>query len=186
MEEVRRLWGGERRGKVIAAISGNHEGRTHREADFDIVRYWANEEPRIPYLDRAGAVSLRAGGQTWIIYGMHGVRGGGRKPGGSVNAVSDMAEVVDADLYIHGHHHRASFHKSLQMQHRTGNLGFYWRSRWFVNGGTLHQYGGYGSDAAFPATDVGAYLVWLKGRGPNKGKDIRVEFLDRAYFSLAR
>lgn len=186
LEEMREIFG-PRRHRVLAVLSGNHEGRTKRESDFDPIEYWANEEPRIPYLNRAGAVALTVKGQKWVVYGMHGVRGCGRKPGSAKNAVYDMHEVVDADLYVHGHHHKEDFFKDKQLQHKDP-IGFFWRYRWYCNGGTLHKYGGYGADAGYPANDVGAYCLWLNDatKGAKTGKHIRAEFLDRGFFGMSR
>jgi predicted phosphodiesterase len=144
-------------------------------------------QPMVPYLDRAGAISLNTSkGATYVIYAQHGVRGGGRKPGGSMNAIHDMMENVDADIYIHGHHHRLSFTKQMQLQYRTGNVGWFWRPKWFVNAGTMHKYGGYASDAAFAPTDTGCYMLYLKDGSQKKGKGVVAETLDREFFGMHR
>ena len=181
--ELDRIFG-ERRHRILGVMTGNHEARPSREADVDVVALWANGfsgGTRIPYLDKAGALAIQAGGASWVIYAQHGVRGTGRKPGASLNAIHDMTENCIADVYLHGHHHRASFTSSTVLRYKAGP-GFYWQKRWFVNMGTMHRYGGYASDGAFPPTDTGCYLLTLKAG--KQGRHVRAEMLDRGYFSM--
>jgi len=175
---------GPRRHRILACLTGNHEARTSREADVDVVGLWASGftgATPIPYLDKAGALAIQAHGASWVVYAQHGVRGTGRKPGASLNAIHDMTENVVADIYIHGHHHRASFTSSTVLRYKPGP-GFYWQKRWFVNSGTMHRYGGYASDGAYPPTDTGCYMLTLKYT--KQGRHVRAEMLDRGYFSM--
>jgi UDP-2,3-diacylglucosamine pyrophosphatase LpxH len=177
----------DKRHKILAVLEGNHEARTKKHADVDIVSLFASMQPMIPYLDRAGAIALNTSkGATYIIYAQHGVRGGGRKPGGAMNAIHDMMENVDADIYIHGHHHRLSLTKQMQLQFKPGNIGWCWKPKWFVNAGTMHKYGGYASDAAFAPTDTGCYMLWLKDGSKKNGKGVVAETLDREFFGMSR
>lgn len=172
---------GHRSHRIIAVLTGNHEGRISRESDVDIVRLWA-DSIKVPYLNKAGVIAITAHGNNWVIYAQHGVRGTGRRPGSSLNAIHEMAENVVADIYIHGHHHRSSLTKTKVLRHMA-QPGFYWQSRWFINSGTMHKYGGYGSDHAYPPTDTGCYMVYLSN--PNKrGKHLKAELLDRGFFGM--
>lgn len=182
LEEMLRLFEG-RRHRILGVLTGNHEARTQREGDVDIVSIFASQEPVIPYLSKAGVLAIHAHDQVWTIYAQHGVRGCGRKPGAALNAVHDMTENVVADIYVHGHHHRASVTKTHVARYKPGP-GFYWQPRWFVNAGTLHRYGGYASDAAYPPTDCGSYL--LKLSGGKRGKKLHYDLLDRAFFDMPR
>lgn len=42
--------------------------------------------------------------QLYTVYVTHG-SGGGRKEGGKVNRLADLASIVDADIFIHAHLH---------------------------------------------------------------------------------
>jgi predicted phosphodiesterase len=180
LEEMDRLFG-HRSARILGVLTGNHEGRIARESDVDIVAMWCSAN-KVPYLNKAGAISVQAHGQTWVIYAQHGVRGTGRKPGASLNAIHDMAENVVADIYLHGHHHRASVTRSVILRHKE-NIGFYWQRRWFINTGTMHRYGGYASDGAYPPTDVGCYLLYLS-KAKKSGKYLKADYLDRQYFGM--
>ena len=184
IEELERLFG-HRRHRILGCLTGNHEARTSREADVDVLAMWANSGQKVPYLNKAGVLAISAHQQSWVVYAQHGVRGTGRKPGASLNAIHDMAENVVADIYLHGHHHRASATKSTIMRYKPGP-GFYWQSRWFINTGTMHRYGGYSSDGAYPPTDTGCYLLYCgtPGRNGKSGKHVRAEMLDRGFFGM--
>lgn len=170
-----------RKHRILAVLTGNHEARVSRESDVDLIQVWC-QNLKIPYLNKAGAISASAHGFNWVIYAQHGVRGTGRKPGASVNAIHDMAENVVADIYVHGHHHRASFTKTKVLRHMP-QPGFYWQPRWFINAGTMHKYGGYSADGAYPPTDTGCYILSLSN--PNrKGKHVQCELLDRGFFGM--
>lgn len=172
---------GKRSDRVLACVTGNHEGRIAREADLDAVKMWADLHG-IPYLNKAGVINVSAQGSNWVIYLQHGTRGTGRRPGSSVNSINEMQENVVADLYLHGHHHRASFMKTKVLRYASGP-GMYWSSRWFCNTGTMMQYGGYASDGTYPPTDTGCYILHLSN--PNRrGKHIRAELLDRGFFGM--
>jgi hypothetical protein len=181
LEQLEELFG-PRAHRILACLTGNHEARTAREADIDVVSFWCASN-KIPYLNKAGALAIHAHGQVWVVYAQHGVRGTGRKPGASLNAIHDMQENVVADIYLHGHHHRASVTKTTVLKYQP-NVGFYWQRRWFINAGTMHRYGGYASDGAYPPTETGCYLVRLS-KARSSGKYLIADLLDRQYFGMS-
>lgn len=96
------------REKILGLISGNHEAtirRTHQlDISLDIARTLG-----IPYLGEEGFVRLvfttpSKMSRTVVIFATHG-SGGGRKPGGKVNKMSDISAFIEADIILMGHHH---------------------------------------------------------------------------------
>ena len=99
--------------KILVIGGGNHEERIKRDTNIDITQLTAKQlgiEDR--FADGWWYLFLRFGEKKegrkvpmcYQISGYHG-SGGGRKPGGKVNRLQEMSQVVVADLYIMGHTH---------------------------------------------------------------------------------
>lgn len=98
--------------KILVIATGNHEDRTQRETNIDVVRLIARElgiEDRYSngwwYLYITFGEDNKKRPITYGITGIHGY-GGGRKSGGKINRLEDMSQVVIADLYIMSHTHK--------------------------------------------------------------------------------
>lgn len=102
-------------GKILAVLPGNHEERVSRTAGVDLTELFCRELD-IPHLysPTSALVFLRFGENhkkgrrykiVYSIYVNHG-RGGGRRTGGKMNALEDMARIVTADVYLVGHTHQ--------------------------------------------------------------------------------
>lgn len=98
--------------KILVIGTGNHEDRTQKETNIDVMRLIARElgiEER--YVDSWWYLYITLGQDnkkrpiTYGITGTHGY-GGGRKSGGKINRLEDMSQVVIADLYIMSHTHK--------------------------------------------------------------------------------
>lgn len=98
--------------KILVIGTGNHEDRTKKETNIDVMRLIARElgiEER--YADSWWYLYLTFGQDnkkrpiTYGITGIHGY-GGGRKSGGKINRLEDMTQVVIADLYLMSHTHK--------------------------------------------------------------------------------
>ena len=132
-------------GRLIGMIEGNHERRASRNW-LRTTRLLANdlEVPYCPgYL--LTNVHLKKNGNTrdYKIAGHHGY-GYARTPGGKMNAVMRMAQVVgDADAYVMGHLHD-KFAKVSPIQ-----LGGKWVERLFGMTGAYLKYGGYVEDRLY-------------------------------------
>lgn len=98
--------------KILVIATGNHEDRTAKETDIDVMRLVARElgiEDRYAsawwYLYLTFGKDIKGRAITYAITGVHGY-GGGRKSGGKINRLEDMSQVVIADLYIMSHTHK--------------------------------------------------------------------------------
>lgn len=101
--------------KILAAVSGNHERRSGKDADddptYDIL---CKIDREAVYRENIAFVKLLFGNQegngaqnpTYTLVVTHGA-GGGMLTGSSVNRGERMGYVVDgADCFIFGHHHK--------------------------------------------------------------------------------
>ena len=99
--------------KILLIGTGNHEDRTLKETNIDVMRLIARElrlEDRYAnswwYLYLSFGKSNKK--QSPITYGITGIHGygGGRRSGGKLNRLEDMSQVVIADLYLMSHTHK--------------------------------------------------------------------------------
>lgn len=101
-------------GKILAVLPGNHEERISRTVGVDMTQLLCRELGiEHLYSPTSALVFLRFGENrkkgrrykiVYSIYCNHG-RGGGRRLGGKLNALEDMARIVTADVYLMGHTH---------------------------------------------------------------------------------
>ena len=98
--------------KILVIGTGNHEDRTAKETNIDVMRLIARElgiEERYAnswwYLYLTFGQDVKKRPITYGITGIHGY-GGGRRSGGKLNRLEDMTQVVIADLYLMSHTHK--------------------------------------------------------------------------------
>ena len=108
--------------KILGIVDGNHEARTYKDSGIALGQFIASElgladkycsEAAFIFL-RFGQVSLKkfetnGSGKRrkvcYTIYFTHGSGGGGKRAGSKLNALEDLAGVIDSDVYIAGHTH---------------------------------------------------------------------------------
>lgn len=117
--------------KILVLSNGNHEARITKETNIDILYLLAKqlkiEDRYAPswwylYLSLGKNYNSKQKPFLYIITGYHG-SGGGRKPGGKINRLEEMSQVVIADLYIMSHVHKTIGTKGMiyvpDVQHKT-------------------------------------------------------------------
>ena len=102
-------------GKILAVLPGNHEERISKAAGVDMTELFCRQLGIADrYSPTSALVFLRFGANAkkgrnyklvYSIYCNHG-RGGGRRTGGKLNALEDMARIITADVYLMGHTHQ--------------------------------------------------------------------------------
>ena len=100
--------------------------------------------------------------QLYTVYATHG-SGGGKKEGGKVNRLADLASIVDADIYIHAHTHlpvvfKNSFYRTSSV---TSSVALV--DKLFVNTAASLNYGGYGDKAGFKPASKASPVIYLDG-----------------------
>ena len=100
--------------------------------------------------------------QLYTVYVTHG-SGGGRKEGGKVNRLADLASIVDADIYVHGHTHLPLVFKESFFRVSGANSSVALVDKLFINTGASLDYGGYGDKAGFKPASKRSPIVYLDG-----------------------
>ena len=158
--------------KILCITSGNHENRTYNKEGIDITRLCARELGIEDRYSKSGAVVfLRLGTQSprfhnrrvcYIIYCTHGT-GGGRKEGAKAIRLADMASIVDADIYIHGHTHLPMIMRQSFFRTDVRNSSVQYVDRLFVNTSAMLDYGGYGQRGEFKPSSKETPIIYLDG-----------------------
>lgn len=158
--------------KILAMTSGNHENRTYKTDGIDLTEILARELGLSDrYAPESITLFLRVGEQsshhsnkpaTYVIYITHG-SGGGRREGGKVNRLVDLASVIDADIYIHSHTHlpvilKQAFYRA---DVRTSTISLV--NKLFVNTNAWLKYGGYGEAQGYKPASISVPIIHLSG-----------------------
>ena len=140
-------------GRIIGLLNGNHENRAMKDASIDVSRIMANSLNTrylgigtILYLSIRGEKSKR--GQNYTVYATHG-SSAARTAGGKMNACMRLRDVVDADLYLHGHVHSLDHHTEEVFTIDRGNLQLK-KKHYVLTGGYLKYWGSYAQNKAYP------------------------------------
>ena len=166
--------------KIICITHGNHENRTYKNEGINLSSLLARQLGlHDRYTPTSAVLFIRLGehekgfketngsGKVRKIcysgYVLHG-SGGGRKEGGKVNRLADMASIIDCDFYIHSHTHlpiimKQAFHR-IDLRNSTVALV----TKLFVNTSANLGYGGYGEYGEFKPSSKDTPVIYLNGR----------------------
>lgn len=159
--------------KILAVLPGNHEGRIYKTDGLDITEIMC-AQLGIPekYSPTTALVFVRFGRvangrhgrpQLYTLYVTHG-SGGGRKEGGKVNRLADLAAIVDADIYVHSHTHLPLVFKEAFFRVSGSNSSVALVDKLFVNTAAALNYGGYGDRQGFKPASKSSPVIYLTGR----------------------
>lgn len=159
--------------KILCVLPGNHENRVYRFDGIDITEMMC-AQLGIPekYSPTTALLFIRFGKANrgrqgrpmyYTMYVCHGA-GGGRKEGGKVNRLADLAGIVDADIYLHHHTHLPLIFKNSFYRVSGSNSSVALIEKLFVNGAATLDYGGYGDSANFKPTSKSNPTIYLDGR----------------------
>lgn len=158
--------------KILAVLPGNHESRVYKSDGLDITELMCNQLG-IPerYSPTTALLFIRFGRQLssnrhrpflYTAYVTHG-SGGGRREGGKVNRLADLASIVDADIYIHGHTHLPLIFKESFFRVSGSNSSVALVDKLFVNTAAALNYGGYGDKQGFKPASKCSPVIYLGG-----------------------
>lgn len=158
--------------KILAVLPGNHENRVYKTDGIDITEIMC-AQLGIPqkYSPTTVLLFIRFGQQggrrnnrpfLYTAYVTHG-SGGGRKEGGKVNRLADLASIVDADIYIHAHTHLPLVFKESFFRVSGGNSSVALVDKLFVNTAATLNYGGYGDRQGFKPASKCSQVIYLNG-----------------------
>ena len=158
--------------KILGVLPGNHENRVYKSDGLDITEIMCSQLG-IPekYSPTTALLFIRFGKNTartphrpflYSVYVTHG-SGGGRKEGGKVNRLADLASIVDADIYIHAHTHLPLIFKESFYRTCSSNSSVALVDKLFINTSASLNYGGYGDKAGFKPASKAAPVIYLDG-----------------------
>jgi len=156
--------------KILFISNGNHENRTYKNDGVEIMRLIAKQlglEDK--YCGEGGVLFVRFGDggfhrrkQAYSIYITHGT-GGGKKVGGKVNRLEDLAGIADCDIYIHSHTHLPLIFKQGFYRLSWQNSSVSLVEKLFVNSSAQLNYGGYGQTQGFKPASKSTPVIYLNG-----------------------
>lgn len=159
--------------KVLCALNGNHERRQYKTNGIDMTYLMCKQlgiEDK--YTPDTGFLFLRFGQNDnanhkrpvcYTLYLTHGA-GGGKKEGGKLQRVADLAGIVDADIYIHNHTHLPGAFRKRFYRVDTSNSRVNLVEKLFISSAGNLEYGGYGDIAGFSPTSIISPVIYLSGR----------------------
>ena len=161
------------RDKILAVLPGNHEQRITRQDGIDITQLMCSQLGlHDKYSPTTALLFIRFGKQIgkgskdrpmwYTIYVTHG-SGGGRKEGGKINRLADLASIVDADIYVMGHTHMPAILKESFYRVSGPNSSVALVEKLFCNTCASLSYGGYGDAQGFKPASKCAPVIYLDG-----------------------
>ena len=156
--------------KILAVTgNGNHEARIYKNDGIDMTRLMcAQLGIENKYTETTAVLFIRFG-ENWrkkkmfySAYITHG-SGGGRKEGGKVNRIADLASIVDVDLYIHSHTHLPLTFKETFFRIDSKNNAVTPVTKLFVNTSAQLNYGGYGDIQGYKPASTDNPVIFLDG-----------------------
>lgn len=160
--------------KILCILPGNHENRVYKSDGIDTTAMMAAQLGlSAKYSETTALLFIRFGLETrraaegrkmvYTVYATHG-SGGGRREGGKINRLADLAQIVDSDVYLCGHTHLpAVFREGFYRASKT-NSNVQYVDRLFVNAAAALNYGGYGDKAGFKPASKQSPVIYLDGK----------------------
>lgn len=158
--------------RLLAVQPGNHELRIWKTDGIDFTQLFCQQ---IGIGDRYSNAStllfVRFGSvngkyhnrqQLYSIFCVHG-SGSGRTEGSKVNRLTQLAAIIDADIFIHSHTHLPVVTKNAYYRVSAANSSVTKVDRLFVNTGSTLEYGGYGELQSFKPNSLDTPIIHLDG-----------------------
>lgn len=149
--------------KILVMATGNHEKRTTITAGINplkAVAYALNmrdklvEDSYVLTLEFGVAHGMKNLTNKYIVYGIHGGTGGGRRAGATANALQDMAlKLPNADLYVHSHTHTTVNYNDMIFLYDAKTKKVKEHKRMYYNANAFLKYGGYAEQKEYKPVD---------------------------------
>lgn len=169
--------------KILGIVDGNHEARTYKDSGICLGQFIAAElgiadkycsEGLFIFLRfgqvRDGKHETNGSGERrklcYTIYVTHG-NGSGKKEGSKINALAELAGIVDADCYISGHVHLPGGFKERFYRVDARNSVVTSVEKAFVSLSAYLKYGGYGQRMGFKPASLSAPIIAFDGTRKN-------------------
>lgn len=149
--------------KILVMASGNHEYRTSLLAGINPLRAVAYalgikdkfvENSYVLTIEFGVAHGMKNLKNKYVVYGIHGGSGGGRRAGATANALQDMSLILpNADLYIHSHTHTTINYNDMVFLYDSKTQRLKEHQRTYYNANAFLKYGGYAEQKGYKPAD---------------------------------
>jgi len=159
--------------KILAVTAGNHEQRIYKTDGLDMTQIMCNQLGIGERYSPASVMLFVSFGRQnsdnhnrpvlYTLFVNHGSGAGGRLEGGKVNRLVQLANICDADIYIHSHTHVPAIVRNSYYRVDTRHCNIVKVDRLFVNTSSTLEYGGYGEFFAYKPNSLETPLIILDG-----------------------
>jgi predicted phosphodiesterase len=162
--------------KILVANEGNHELRSYKTSGIRPIEQlctmlYGKERAAEVYSVGSWLLYLSFGSNmgrdsrqtVYAIYGKHG-SGGGKRIGSKMNRLEDMAQIVDADVFVHSHTHVPAVFKNSRFRVDYRNRKVTEHEQTFINTNAWLDFGGYGEECGFSPANTTPPRLLLTGR----------------------
>ena len=167
------------RNKILGVNEGNHERRISRDTGIQVTKRFARELGIEDRYSPGGLYIILRVGQTsrktkesngsgkirqicYTIYMTHGARSG-RKAGSKVNALMELSNIVNADIYIHSHSHLGAIIPGVVNVPDLRNDKILVNDTLYINTAAALNYGGYGEIGEYQPVSKKSPIIYLCG-----------------------
>ena len=165
--------------KILGVVEGNHEHRVAKEVGLSLTQLFCHQLGILDlYCDVGGYMFLNVGSKkvSYKVYFTHGY-GGGRTVGAKSNKLSQLADGIDADIYIISHTHQPqwfskNFLRPNDRKHKVQSM-----TRHFINTGAFLGYGGYAEKYNFTPSTIVTPVITLYGNNKEIEVNIKKEIV---------
>lgn len=149
--------------RILIMATGNHEYRTSLIAGINPLKAVAYalgikdklvESSYLLNIEFGVAYGIKEQSNKYVVFGIHGGSGGGRRAGATANALQDMSLIrPDMDLYIHSHTHTSVNYNDLVFLYDRKTKKTKEHQRTYYNANAFLKYGGYAEQKGYKPAD---------------------------------
>ena len=173
--------------RILVMATGNHEKRTEREAGINPlkavvyalgIRNKLVEHSYLLNISFGTNSGNSACPNNYLVYGIHGGNGGGRRAGATTNALQDMALVrPDMDLYIHSHTHtKVNYNDTIFLYNRKTKKTVE-HQRTYYNANAFLKYGGYAEEKGYKPSDRQPSVIVVRATRTKDGMQTKTDIV---------
>lgn len=149
--------------KVDGYVQGNHEYRIYKETGIDVSKIIC-DKLNIPYLGYSGVITYSLNKRAYNINMFHGKAGGGVE--NALRKCKEMANKVNADIYLMGHCHHKAYTTRCFKQIDSRNSAIVDTVQYFVlTGHALNYDDSYADQANLEISNKGFPIITLSNNG---------------------
>lgn len=154
--------------RIDGYVQGNHEYRIYKETGIDVSKVIC-DRLNIPYLNYSGVVTYSLNKRAYNINMFHGKSGGGVE--NALRKCKEMANKVNADIYLMGHCHHKAYTTRCFKQIDSRNEKIVDTVQYFVLTGHALDYDeSYADQANLEISEKGFPIITLSNNGKKQVK----------------